>query len=152
MDVWRNDASRAQGLFSARMRRYANPADEGRIQHAISKAVCAGESVATDDKGQLPPDFAAYAVHEVAICASDMIVDRLLIPVGENENSVWVINASNGGKPTRVIPAKGLHSMCRDMKQPTPNFWQRNRDAIWLHVIKYLLSALIGGLIVWFLK
>lgn len=134
------------------MRKYANPADEERIRAAITRAVCSGKSIVLNDQGHFPPEFRAYSAGEVAICISDMIVDGLLIQVGEDEKSVLVINASNGCNPSRVIAAKGLHSLHGDISKPFPSFWERNRDAIWVHVIKYLLTALVGGLIAWLLK
>ena len=134
------------------MRKYANPADEERIQAAIARVVCSGKSIVLNDQGHLPPGFRAYSAGEVAMCASDMIANGLLIQVGEDEKSVLVINASNGCNPSRVIAAKGLHSLHRDISNPLPSFWERNRDAIWVHVIKHLLSALVGGLVAWLLK
>jgi hypothetical protein len=134
------------------MNKYANPADKPRIHAAISLAVCSGKSVIPDETGKLPHAFRNYDLHEVAICASDMICDGQLIEVGENADSVLVINASNGCKPTRVVPAKGLRTLLNDLRKPQPNFWEKHKGDIWLHVIKHLLSAAIGGLIVWLFK
>lgn len=134
------------------MRKYANPADEAKIQNAIASTVCNGKSVVADAKDQLPSAFRSFAKHEVAICAAEMIANGLLIPVDEGKHAVWVINAANGYKQTMVVPAKGLQSIHRDSSKPSPDFWKRNQDAIWLHVIKHIISALIGGLVVWLLK
>lgn len=134
------------------MNKYANPADELRIRETITAAVCSGKSVVCDAQNQLPPAFAPFAIHEVAICASDMIVDGLLLKVEENDLGVWVINASNSYNPTKVVPAKGLHSMYKDLTTPQPGFWNRNRDTIYVNAVTHAISALLGGVIGWLLK
>ena len=131
------------------MNKYANPKDELRIKEAIAKAVCSGRSVFdVDENGNRPPEFEHFNMGEVGICASDMIVDGLLIE-RTGPGSVYVINASNGYKPTSVIPSKGLKSWLNDLKteRKSESFFVKKKH----DVILLLLSVVINTAISWYI-
>lgn len=128
------------------MNKYANPRDEQRIKEAIAKAVCSGQSVfAVDENGETSPEFKNFNMNEVAICASDMIADRLLIEYTRT-GSVFVVNSSNGYKPTSVIPSQGLKSWLSDLEAGRKDnlFLVKKRDDIILLILSVILNQLVN--------
>lgn len=137
------------------MNKYANPKDELRIKETIARAVCNGRSVfAIDEDGNRPPDFKDFNLNEIGICASDMIVDGLLVEHTGPE-SVFVVNASNGYKPTSVIPSKGLKSWLGDLKveKNSNHFLVKYGKQIILAVITTVIGTVLSQIVIkYFIK
>ena len=132
------------------MNKYANPKDELRIKETIAKAVCNGRSVfAIDEDGNRPPDLKDFNLNEIGICASDMIVDGLLVEHTGPE-SVFVVNASNGYKPTSVIPSKGLKSWLGDLKveKNSNHFLVKYGKQIILAVITTVIGTVLSQIVI----
>ena len=136
------------------MNKYANPKDEQRVKEAIAKAVCSGRSVfAVDENGEAPPDFKNFNMNEVAICASDMIADGLLIEY-TRPGSVFIVNKSNGYNPTSVIPSNGLKSWLMDLEaeRKASRFFIKYRDKLILAAISTLIGTIIAELVAAFYR
>ena len=93
-------------------------------------------------------------MNEVAICASDMIVDGLLIEYTQ-PGSVFVVNASNGYKPTSVIPSRGLKSWLGDLKveKNSNHFLIKYGKQIILVVITTVIGTVLSQIVIkYFIK
>lgn len=136
------------------MNKYANPKDELRIKETIARAVCNGRSVfAIDEDGNRPPDFKDFNLNEIGICASDMIVDGLLVEYIGPE-SVFVISAKKGNSPISVIPSQGLKSWLDDLEndKKSNSFIHKYKEQITVIAISTLISTTLNQLITWLFK
>lgn len=142
------------------MEKYKHPEDEARLRALFADFVTSGKSVMLSEDGHMPDPFSDYGIQEVAICASDLITDELLVVTGQRDGAVYVISASHGYNPILVFPTKALIRLKQStevkLKAEGTAIKQKNWQSIGsffvIHAWKIVSAVVVGLLVLVFAK